>query len=36
LSTVSTAKTAAMDLRMGTSCGQDERWGCRVKSRQKN
>src|SRR6266852_6880176 len=26
LSAVSTAKTAAMDLRMGTSCGQDERW----------
>src|ERR1700682_985587 len=30
--TVRTAKTAAMDLRMRTSCSQDERRGCRVTS----
>jgi hypothetical protein len=36
LSAVSTAKTAAMDLRMGTSCGQDERWGPCDESGQKN
>ena len=36
LSTVTAAKTAAMDLRMGATCGQDERWGCHVNRGKKN